>query len=98
MYLSMFGILGIGPQPADEGCPACDGVGQVVDGETAVADEDDVAVGQPAAGLARALAGPVGQQFVPAATLAIGALRWRGQGQPRQGRHDARPRGRASAP
>jgi hypothetical protein len=35
---------------------------------------------------------------VPAATLAIGALRWRGQGQPRQGRHDARPRGRASAP
>ncbi len=66
--------IGIEPEPADEGCPACDGVGQVVDGETAVADEDDVAVGQPAAELERPLAGPVGQQLVPAATLEVGAL------------------------
>lgn len=66
--------IGIGSKPADEGCPACDGVGQVVDGETAVADEDDVAVGQPAAELERPLAGPVGQQLVPAFSLEVGAL------------------------
>jgi hypothetical protein len=40
-----------------------------MDGETAVADEDDVAAGQPAAKLDRPLAGPVSQQLVPAATL-----------------------------
>jgi len=64
-----------------------------VDGETAVADED-VAAGQPAAELLRPLAGPVGQLLVPAAALAIGALRRREKGQHRQSLHDARPRDR----
>ena len=86
--------IGIEPQPADEGCPGGDGVGQFVDGETAVADEDDVAVGQPAAELERPLAGPVGQQLVPAAVLAIGALRRREQGQHWQGFHHTCPRDR----
>ena len=65
-----------------------------MNGKAAVTHEDDIAVGQPSAELARALTGPVGQQLVPAATLSIGALRWRQQGQDRQGLHDARPRDR----
>jgi hypothetical protein len=70
--------IGVEPQSADEGCAAVEGVGQVVDREAAVANEDDVATGpargQPAAELERPLAGPVGRQLVPAATLEVGAL------------------------
>jgi len=66
--------IGVEQQSADEGCAAVEGVGQVVDREAAVADEDDVATGQPTAELERPLAGPVGQQLVPAATLEVGAL------------------------
>jgi hypothetical protein len=46
--------IGVEPQSADEGCAAVEGVGQFVDREGAVADEDDVATGQPAAELERA--------------------------------------------
>jgi hypothetical protein len=66
--------IGVEPQSADEGCAAVEGVGQVVDREAAVANEDDVATGQPAAELERPQAGPVGRQLVPAATLEVGAL------------------------
>ncbi|GAW37172.1 glutathione-binding protein GsiB precursor [Roseovarius sp. A-2] len=86
--------VGVEPEPADESCPVCDGMSQLMNGKAAVTHEDDIAVGQPAAELARPLAGPVGQQLVPAATLSIGALRWRQQGQDRQGLHDACPRDR----
>ena len=45
-----------------------------MNGKAAVADEDDLAVGQPSAELARALASPISQQLVPATKLVCGAL------------------------
>ena len=83
--------IGIEPKPADEGCPACDGMGQFMDDKTAVADEDNVAAGQPAAELERPLAGADGQQLVPAAPLEDGALSWGEQGENRQCIHDPCP-------
>ena len=45
--------VGVEPQSADEGRSPVEGMRQLMDGEAAVADEDDVAAGQPAAELER---------------------------------------------
>lgn len=66
--------VGVEPEPTDQRCPAGEGVGELMNGEAAVPHEDDVAPRQPATELQHTLAGPVGQQLVPAAALVIGAL------------------------
>jgi hypothetical protein len=49
-------------------------MGQFMDSETAVADEDDLATWQPARQLQRALPRPVRQQLVATAARPIGSL------------------------
>ena len=66
-------------------------MGQFVDGEAAIADEDDPAAWQPASQLQCALPGPVSQQLVTTAALTVGSLRRGEQGQDRQSLDQAGP-------
>lgn len=66
--------IGVETQAADKCGATAHGMGHLMDGETAVADEDDRAPWKPAAKLQHALPGPVGQQLVPASTLLISAF------------------------
>ena len=56
--------VGIEPQPADEGCTTADAPGKLVGSETAVADEDDRVLREPAKDLKHALSRPVCELFV----------------------------------
>ena len=58
--------MGVETQAADKCGATAYSMGQFMDGETAVANEDDRAPWKPTAKLQHTLPGPVGQQLVPA--------------------------------
>ena len=66
-------------------------MGQFMDSEAAVADEDDLTTRQPARQLQCALPGPVRQQFVTTAAPSVRSLRRGEQRQDRQRLDQAGP-------
>ena len=68
-----------------------DGMGQFMDREAAVADEDDLTTWPPARPLQCALPGPVCQQFVTTTALTVRSLRRREPHQDRQRLDQAGP-------
>lgn len=85
---------GIEPQPADERCPRGYGMGELMDGKAAVADEDNAPAWKPATELQGVLARPVGQQLLAAPGFVVSPFGRRQQGQDRESLCQACPRHR----